>query len=142
MIRLFKSKPIKVYKWVQKRYNYYDEIEGHYVGDMYVDKVLVEASKKFKLAPDEIEKVYNIGMNEFLEIGQKKSERIQNKKRKYGGSRNVRTMYSSWIATLYCFIVLLIIFKLVNIVPIEVLFGAIPVSIIGIISLRIDRKNY
>jgi|GEM_PF-3102620 len=43
---------VRIYKWVENRYDYYDEKEGGYAGDKYSDTILDEAAEKFEVSSE------------------------------------------------------------------------------------------
>lgn len=54
-------KPKTIYKWIQKRYEYYDKKENKYCGEKYTPQVLEDAEKHFKLPLEQINELYNQG---------------------------------------------------------------------------------
>ena len=54
-------KPKTIYKWIQKRYEYYDKKENQYCGEKYTSQVFKDAEKHFKLPFEQINELYNQG---------------------------------------------------------------------------------
>lgn len=79
--------PLNVYKYIQKRYKYYDKKEGGYCAELYDDEVFDDAMKKFKLDYETIYNLYFEGSNEFVVKGKIDADKVREKKRKKLGKR-------------------------------------------------------
>jgi len=50
---------VSVYKYVDERFKYYDDLEGSYSGDKYTETVFQEAAVKFNITSEEVEDIWN-----------------------------------------------------------------------------------
>lgn len=57
-VSAIKNKSEQIFKWIENRHKHYDKIEGKYCGDKYSDKIFSEASKLFKMTPQEVQVAY------------------------------------------------------------------------------------
>lgn len=55
---LTKSEKKKICNYIEKRYSYYDTINGGYSGDKYSDKIMQEAADKYGLSVSQIEIIW------------------------------------------------------------------------------------
>jgi len=71
-------KPQELYKWIQTRYEFYDQKEGKYCGEKYTKRVFKDAQIYFKLAEKEIEKLYNLAIAQnIISLNEKDKEIIK-----------------------------------------------------------------
>ena len=57
-ISLSKIQKLTVIDWIEKRYEYYDTIDGEYSGDKYTKEIFNEASELFNKTYDEIDAIW------------------------------------------------------------------------------------
>ncbi len=74
--------PLDVYKWIQKKYDFYDKREGGECGEKYTELIFEMASIAFDESSDVINRLYYEGMKKWLDKGQKRAERIKRRKRR------------------------------------------------------------
>lgn len=95
----YQPKPINIYKWIQKRYDYYDNKEGKICGEKYTDLIFYEAVNCFGIHRIDVDRLYYKGMNEYINKNQNKADKIREKKRKKSLINNsiVHSKEEDWI---------------------------------------------
>lgn len=56
---LTKSQMLTIIRWIENRYEYYDSIEGKYLGDKYTQTIFNEAADRYNKTSAEISKIWD-----------------------------------------------------------------------------------